>query len=475
MRQSAFWAIVRKEWLEWRRDRTLCTVVLLFLGFLIYGTGSGIWWASQRQMAQRQVASGQKSLIDKFREEANAYDRELQINPAAHAPDSSIYLTLGTTGVRPFLPLLPLAALSTGQAAIYPDTAQVTMQNHRPDLLVGGEADNPLNLLNGPMDLAFVLVYLYPLFIVAVSYGLLSTERESGSLSMMLAQPVTLRQVVLGKIAARGILLCGLASGASALAVLARSGNWQESAIWILAVVLYGVCWFAATAAVAGFGLGSTANAGLLTAVWLFMVCVLPAALNFVVSQIYPNPSSTQLLQASRRIGIEAEQRGEKVLDEYLTSHPGVASVQPGNFSSTARLYYAVHDAVARAIGPMIERFSQQQSRQQRFASHCRVASPAIAVQEVFDELAGTSASRYAAFVGEAEQFQTEWQAFFTSMIFRDAIMTTADYDALPTFHWREPKATGARRTIAALCALSAFGVLASLAAVYTLRSFSIR
>jgi ABC-2 type transport system permease protein len=56
---------------------------------------------------------------------------------------------------------------------------------------------------SGQFDAAFVVLFLYPLLICAVSFDLTATERDRGTLRMVLAQPVTLGDVVAGKMIVR--------------------------------------------------------------------------------------------------------------------------------------------------------------------------------------------------------------------------------------------------------------------------------
>ena len=65
---------------------------------------------------------------------------------------------------------------------------------------------SPRKLLVGHFDLLFVMVYGYPLLIIALTYNLLATEREEGTLALVLAQPIRLRTLVAAKIALRGAL-----------------------------------------------------------------------------------------------------------------------------------------------------------------------------------------------------------------------------------------------------------------------------
>ena len=93
-----------------------------------------------------------------------------------------------------------------GQGDVYPNYIKVTARSL--DALVSGDQiEHPLAVANGQFDAAFVVLFLYPLLIFAVSFDLTATERDRGTLRMVLAQPVTLREVVAGKMIVRAAKL----------------------------------------------------------------------------------------------------------------------------------------------------------------------------------------------------------------------------------------------------------------------------
>ncbi|MEJ7658781.1 MAG: hypothetical protein WKG07_03710 [Hymenobacter sp.] len=71
-----------------------------------------------------------------------------------------------------------------------------------------------MKLLVGNFDLAFVLVYLLPLFVIALGYGLLAGEQESGVLPLLRVQAASVRRLLLGKLLFGFLLVAGLARGA---------------------------------------------------------------------------------------------------------------------------------------------------------------------------------------------------------------------------------------------------------------------
>src|SRR3546814_20416375 len=69
------------------------------------------------------------------------------------------------------------------------------------------EIENPLNLMTGTFDISFVVIFLLPVFIIALTYDMLSGEKESGTLALAMTQPVSLRTFMAAKLLSRIALL----------------------------------------------------------------------------------------------------------------------------------------------------------------------------------------------------------------------------------------------------------------------------
>ena len=124
-----------------------------------------------------------------------------------------------TLGARyAVMPPTPLAALAVGQSDLLPYYFKVTT-DAKETVLAAAELENPQRLLTGRFDLAFVLIYLYPLLILALTYNLLSAEKEQGTLVLALSQPVSLRTLLLGKVASRFVLFLATIVSLAAIAL----------------------------------------------------------------------------------------------------------------------------------------------------------------------------------------------------------------------------------------------------------------
>ncbi len=104
------------------------------------------------------------------------------------------------------VPPAPLGGLAVGQSDVYPGYLKVTARN-LDAVVTGDQIEHPLAVASGHFDAVFVVLFLYPLLIFAVSFDLTATERDRGTLRMVLAQPVRLRDVVAGKMIARALML----------------------------------------------------------------------------------------------------------------------------------------------------------------------------------------------------------------------------------------------------------------------------
>ena len=88
-------------------------------------------------------------------------------NAGAVGAETAKYVTLPPTG---------LAALSVGQSDIQLNYLPVSLATTL-DVTKNLELENPVNLMTGSFDIAFVVIFLLPIFILAMSYDLLSSEK----------------------------------------------------------------------------------------------------------------------------------------------------------------------------------------------------------------------------------------------------------------------------------------------------------
>ena len=460
--------VLRNEWRLLAADRGLRIVLAVFAVLFVYALANGMAWERFQERTVEAVRAGNT-------ERARALEQELTDianggQPSSPFRDPRAPNVLG--GARGAHAAVrepgPLAALAGGQGDLLPYYYDISIYTNESTFQQNGEVENPLNLTVGRFDLAFVTVYLLPLLVLALSFNVLSEEREQGTLALTLSQPVSTRAVVGAKLAFRALLVVGLAAGVSLLGILATGGFASSGRVilWCASVTLYSLFWFALAAWVNGLRRSSAWNATALVGAWLVLVVVLPAAVNIAAGLLHPLPSRVEMITAQREASNDAVNRRSELLARYLEDHPemagGVVAEEPGN----AALAWAATDAVNGRLEEVTTGYDARRADQLALVGRYRFLSPALLAQEVLVDAAGTGDARFARFELQVRAFAEEWRQFFVPAILADERMTVDVLPEVPTFQFvDEESADVARRATIPLTVLGGLVVLVSAAA----------
>ena len=362
----------------------------------------------------------------------------------------------------------PLAALAVGQSDLLPYYYDVSIYTNESSFQQNGEVENPLNLMLGRFDLAFVTVYLLPLLVLALSFNVLSEEREQGTLALTLSQPVSARAVVGAKLAFRALLVVGLAAGVSLLGILATGGFAASGRVllWCATVTLYALFWFALAAWVNSLRRSSAWNATVLVGAWLVLVVVLPAAINIAAGLLHPLPSRVEMITAQRDASNDAVNRRSELLARYLEDHPEMAAGVVADEPGLGALAWAATDAVNGRLEQVTAVHDARRAEQLALVRRYRFLSPALLAQGLLVDAAGTGDARFARFQDQVRDFAEQWRQFFVPAILADERMTAAVLPGVPSFRFvDEQPADVARRAAPPLLVLGGLVVLAGVGA----------
>jgi ABC-2 type transport system permease protein len=342
-------------------------------------------------------------------------------------------------GFLALLPPAPLAALAIGQGDVYPNYIKVTARSL--DALVSGDQiEHPLAVASGQFDVAFVVLFLYPLLIFATSFDLTASERDQGTLRMVLAQPVTLRDIVAGKLIVRAVTLLAplllIPIATAALSSPIDGGFWLRAAFWSIAIAVYGAIWHGIALVVNARGLSAPANALILAGVWLLFSVVGPSSVNLLIAVRYPMPSRVEAAVQARAATQDATVQGSRQLGQFLQDHPTSGSVGREGMRQFALLQAERDRRVADRLQAVESTFNAQLEKQRRLASWLSVLSPTMVAQGVLLDVAGTSTTRFDRFREEASTFQKQWRAYFEPRVLDAATLTPAEYAAAPAFSY---------------------------------------
>lgn len=335
------------------------------------------------------------------------------------------------------------AAIAIGQSDLQPSYLKVQWMPMFMQTNID-EVENPTNLAVGLIDLSFALIYLYPLFIIALSYNLLSSERESGTQALLLSQPVSVAQFVLGKILLRGVLIIGLAAGLSLAGLLISSpdiiaaGDLWRAGAFAAVVVAYGVFWFGLAVVVNAFATKSSTNALILMGCWLTFVLIVPAALNLVAKAMYPLPSRIEMTQALRRAdeAVKQEVGYQRPYQKEVLGRSTEAALET-TISDFYLTLLPLEEKAEAVASPIFNRFGAQRRAQQLLAEHLKYLSPAILTQFTLHALANQSADDFYQFNRQAQAYHQRWRDYFLPLVQANRLMTREEMLAVPRFKYQ--------------------------------------
>ncbi|MFC6838772.1 DUF3526 domain-containing protein [Xanthomonas theicola] len=400
------------------RDRALPALLLLLLGLSAYAAWNGTDWVQQREVAIDLLKTEEQAMAARIRKFVGSMPAVL--------PRS-----------QPVLPPGSMAPLSIGQADAYPFTADVVALGDYTHLFkrVWADIGSPTARAAGRFDLAFVVVFLLPLVILAVTYDLWSRERERGIAAMVLSQPVAAGSLIAVEALARGSIVL-LPSIAIIVAAAAWAGARDPAGLMALALTIltYGSFWLAVVVIIGLLAQRSTEAAIAVGAIWLLVVVMAPSLTLATVDLLAPPPSEMRLAtdMKARLAEITERQRlhGEAKPAPVRTPAPRI----PDHVRDT----YAELIAPDLELAPMIAAHKQALDARRRLLDQVRFFLPSVAVQDALDRIAGSDADRALAFQDQVIAFRQECRLLYRGYLDRDRPQTLAEYDNLPRFQFRE-------------------------------------
>lgn len=321
----------------------------------------------------------------------------------------------------------PLSRLSLGQRDIIPYYQE--LQSHSLYMQVfKSEITNPEKLLTGNLDLAFVLVFLFPLFIIGLGYDIVSGDKESGVYAVIKTQATSFNHIVLIKLLFRFLLVAVLAI------TLCITG--KASVLWCGITLLYITFWHAVIYGISSLNRNSAFNAMTLVATWLLFLIVLPALFNAMAIYRYPI-DQTHLSNYIRRIQLDESKNGlYNLAQNYYAKYPALND----HDTSWAMLYQKAYpmageigDSLAR---PVVYHYYDQIRARNLFVASFNCINPAANTQQVFNALAGTDMITYLQYQKDLESFHHNLVKFYHEPLFLNKTFTRKDYDNKPDFVW---------------------------------------
>jgi len=303
-------AIILNEWKILVRNRSIVYVSLIFILSII-----SLTWMSnlQSENQSKAQAAAEKHIRAQW-------DNLEPMNPhrAAHY------------GVYVFKPISILNSLDDGVSSITGNVLK--LEGHVQNEIVHSEASQSITISKfGKLKPSVILQYVVPLFLIFLSFGSITNDKETGRMKLITLQGVSLEKLVLSKsisIWLYGLMLIMLSVLLqSSLGPLALDAGLRLGLAFISYGLYYLIVVCLSTFVSVSFK-NDTSAISLLLATWIVWTIFLPKIWGNTVEKVYPLPSRQNFIaqmKEDRSKGIDGhnprDERRSKLEKEYLVKY----------------------------------------------------------------------------------------------------------------------------------------------------------
>jgi ABC-2 type transport system permease protein len=405
---------------------TWCVLALLF-GAMAWGALNGERHAREQRAAVERVRQHEAAALAESLAEVARYARPADaLLPYWQDPSDVAGFMRYKLVAYAVKPPSPLAGIATGQSRLLPFYLRTELDYVAPPA-ASFDFVNPRALSLGEFDLAFVLVAVLPLALIALGAPRLAAERDSGALALMAVQLPSFRRLVMLKLGAMALVCVPFCVIAAALALLlAGAPSWSGASGPVLLVLgaalagytLFWCCICALVSSRSGV-IASYLRLAMLFTVFTF---VLPAAGALAIELAYPAPSSLDYLDHLRRAGDLTPAQRNALFLKHLAAFPQYAEAA----QRVAQVPYAtkmifVQRDIEQQLRPRQAAALRQQGAARRAAAALRWLSPPMVLGALLQQAAGTDAERHQRFLSGADAYTETLRHFFWPRALEDA------------------------------------------------------
>ena len=323
----------------------------------------------------------------------------------------------------------PINSLAIGQRDVNPSIQSVTIRGLEAQKY-DSELNNPSNLLLGNIDFSFVLVYLFPLLIIAFTYNIVSEEKESGTWKIVATQTNNTFSYIIKLFYIRILSLITLLTIVLLISIFLLNIPLDKSFFTFYIIsVLYILFWFGVCFYIVSLQKNSNFNAVILLTVWLFLIIILPAAINTYIVNKYPVPEALELTLKQRNAYHEKwDMDKQTTLDKFYRHYPQFKNYALPDKEFSWLWYYAMQqmgDDESAVQSKELETKLKQRNHASQFIAQF---IPTLHTQIQLNEIAKSDLGNQLLFLQKTKEFHEKMRLYFYPKIF--------DNDAVDQENW---------------------------------------
>lgn len=388
---SSIWLIIAKdEWRYWLRSKLAISV--LSIGFILT-LASVVVTAITFNELEHQRIHKQQTAEQTFIDQPDRHPHRM-VHYGHYAFRLPSHLSILDPGVDAY----------TGNS--------IFLEGHRQNTAMFAEQRQGTGLNRiGSLSPAFVLQFLAPLLLIIVGFSVISREKEAETLSFMLAQGTSWRNIIGGKLLAlfSVVMLMMLPPLIAGVFAGFQGESWLAVASYIFVYTLYLMVWALLVICASIFFARSNSSFTILVFVWLVICVIMPRIASSSAATLKPNQGKLEtdfaVLSELRKLGDghNASDPAFEKLKASLLKQYQVDSIEDLPINYRGVVAKTAEKDLTEVLNRFAEKNMAQELSQTSLARQFGWLSPLVAIRTSSMLIAGTSVETHHRFLRETE------------------------------------------------------------------------
>ncbi|TQV75054.1 DUF3526 domain-containing protein [Aliikangiella marina] len=391
--KTQVWIVAKDELRYWSRSKLAVSV--LVIGIILTLSSVVVTAVKMHELSEQRQATQNKS------------EETFLQQPDRH-PHRMVHY-----GHYAFRVPAPLSMLDPGVDAYTGNS--IFLEGHRQNTAMFAEQKQTTGLTKlGSLSPAFIVQVIAPLLLVLIGYSSISRERESQTLTFLVAQGVSFYSLIIGKGVALFFVACLVLFPLciSGVFTVAQGESSLVVASFLLAYLLYLVIWILFILLISALFSKSSESFSGLAIVWILVCIVMPRVASSTASVSVPIEGKLEtdfaVIAALRQLGDghNANDPAFNQLKSSLLKKYKVGSVEELPINFRGAVASASEAELTKVLNQFAEERMQKELRQTQVARLFGWLSPKIAIRSFSMISAGTSIETHHRFLRETEELR---------------------------------------------------------------------
>lgn len=343
-----------------------------------------------------------------------------------------------------------LAALSMGQHNINPNTQSVTIRNLE-EQKYNSDLQNPWFQHLGNFDFTFVIIYLFPLLIIAFCYNIIAEEKEDGTWKLLLIQSKNFRNILITKFLIRFFSLYSVFVISVLIAVFyLKIPINKDFIVFFLLLSAYLIFWFSVCWLIISFNKSSSNNSLALLSIWVLLTLIIPSILNSISFILYPIPEGVATMIESREgYHDKWDEEKEPTIQKFKEIYPQYKNFKhPENEDFSWFWYFAMQQMGDYEAATISKKFKDKLQLRNNFTKNVGVLFPTTHTLFEANNLAKSDFENFKMFTSALENFHEQKKKFYLFKIFNNEKISPLEWSKVKLEYFSSPPKVNLLRQI---------------------------